>query len=189
MNFDVLVDVTLLSVLAVVTLVLVSVRNLFAAAMLFAIFSLLVAGIFLILDAGDVALTEAAVGGVLSMLIIVAISMCKREQAPRKPRRILPLAMVMITGACLVYGTSDMPAFGDPQAPAQVHVGPRYTQDSVEEIGIPNMVTSVLASYRGYDTLGEVAVIFAGGVGVLLVLAGAGAGRRERESSAGEDPS
>ena len=37
------------------------------------------------------------------------------------------------------------------------------------------MVTSVLASYRGYDTLGEVVVIFTAGVGVLVIL---GRGRR-----------
>ena len=36
--------------------------------------------------------------------------------------------------------------------------------------GIPNVVTSVLASYRGYDTLGEVTVIFTAGIAVLLLL-------------------
>jgi multicomponent Na+:H+ antiporter subunit B len=71
----------------------------------------------------------------------------------------------------------DMPNFADPEAPAHQHVAPRYVQDSVNEIGIPNMVTSVLASYRGLDTLGEVLVIFSAGVAVLLLL-GAGTYRR-----------
>ena len=52
---------------------------------------------------------------------------------------------------------------------------PRYIQDSPKETGLPNMVTSVLASYRGYDTLGEVVVIFTAGIGVLIIL---GRGRR-----------
>ena len=68
-----------------------------------------------------------------------------------------------------------MPHYGDPEAPANKHVAPRYIQESPKETGLPNMVTSVLASYRGYDTLGEVVVIFTAGVGVLVIL---GRGRR-----------
>jgi multicomponent Na+:H+ antiporter subunit B len=60
-------------------------------------------------------------------------------------------------------------------APIHQHVAPRYIQDSPTEIGIPNIVTSVLASYRGYDTMGELAVIFTAGIGVMLIL---GSGRR-----------
>ena len=94
---------------------------------------------------------------------------------------LLPLAVVLLTGAVMIYGTADMPAFGDPQAPAHQHVAPRYLQDSPQEIGIPNVVTSVLASYRGYDTLGETVVIFTAGIGVLLLL-----GRRRRAEKQNE---
>ena len=69
----------------------------------------------------------------------------------------------------------DMPHFADPDAPVHRHVTPRYLEDSPEESGIPNVVTSVLASYRGYDTLGEVAVIFTAGIAVLGLL---GRGRK-----------
>ena len=51
-------------------------------------------------------------------------------------------------------------------------VSPRYLERSVAETLVPNVVTSVLASYRGFDTLGETAVIFAAGIGVLLLLKG-----------------
>ena len=37
---------------------------------------------------------------------------------------------------------------------------------------MPNVVTSVLASYRGYDTLGEVTVIFTAAVAVMMLLGG-----------------
>jgi len=60
-------------------------------------------------------------------------------------------------------------------------VAPRYLEESGTEIGIPNVVTSVLASYRGYDTLGETAVIFTAGVGVLVLLGSARRLRRKRE--------
>ncbi len=63
-----------------------------------------------------------------------------------------------------------MPAFGDPNAPANQHVVPKYITEGEEETGVPNIVTAVLASYRGYDTLGETTVIFTAGVAVLLLL-------------------
>ena len=83
----------------------------------------------------------------------------------------------MPTGLVLLYGTSDLPPFGDPGAPAHQHVAPRYIEVSPQEVGVPNIVTAVLASYRGYDTLGEVTVIFTAGVAVLALL-GARRGRR-----------
>ena len=73
-----------------------------------------------------------------------------------------------------------MPHLGDPEAPVHRHVAPRYILESPLETGIPNLVTSVLASYRGYDTLGEVAVIFTAGIAVLVLL-GRGFRRREDE--------
>ena len=79
------------------------------------------------------------------------------------------------TGLMLLYGTSDLPRLGDPQAPAHQHVAPWYLEQTPELIGIPNVVTAVLASYRGYDTLGEVTVIFTAGIAVLGLL---GRGRR-----------
>ena len=80
--------------------------------------------------------------------------------------------VVLITGGALVYGTYDIPVFGDPESPAQVHVSPRYIEQGMDEVGVPNIVTAVLASYRGYDTFGEVTVIFTAGAGVLLLLCG-----------------
>ena len=88
-----------------------------------------------------------------------------------------------ITGGFLVYGTLDIPPFGEADNPVQTHVAPRYLEQSGTEIGVPNVVTSVLASYRGYDTLGEVAVVFTAGTGVLVLLGGAWRARRKR----GED--
>ena len=92
-----------------------------------------------------------------------------REKTPTR-RRILPLAVVGVTGAALVYGTLDMPHYGDPNAPSIGYVAPDYLKNAPRETGIPNVVTSVLASYRGYDTLGETTVVFTAGIGVILLL-------------------
>ncbi len=136
--------------------------------MLFGIYSLLSAALFVVMDAVDVAFTEAAVGaGISTILMLGALALTSREQHPvPRPRHWIALSAVVITGAALIYGTFDMPLYADPNAPAHLHVVPRYLQQSMQEIGIPNVVTSVLASYRGYDTLGETVVIFTAAVGV-----------------------
>ena len=163
----------MLGLLVVAGITIVRMRSLFAAAMLTSIYSLLSASLFVVLDAVDVALTEAAVGaGFSTILLLVAISLTTdREKAPRH-RPILPLFVVVATGAALVYGTLDMPRYGDPDAPVHRRAASEYIHDTPEDIDVPNVVTSVLASYRGYDTLGEVAVIFTAGVGVLVLMGG-----------------
>lgn len=83
---------------------------------------------------------------------------------------ILALLAVLVTGAVLAYGTLDMPSYGDPESPPNLHVAPRYIDQSAEETGVINMVTAVLASYRGYDTLGETTVIFTAGLSLILLL-------------------
>lgn len=89
--------------------------------------------------------------------------------------KIFPFLIVLLTGGLLIYGTKEMPPWGDPKAPASLHVSPRYIEKTVEETATPDMVTSVLADYRGYDTLGETTVIFTAGLSCLLLL------RKDRE--------
>jgi len=76
----------------------------------------------------------------------------------------------LLMGGLLIYSTMDMPGWGDPNSPASRHVSPRYLERSLEETGTPNVVTSILADYRGYDTLGEVTVIFIAGMACILLL-------------------
>ncbi len=147
-------------------------RDLLTVVMVFSAYSLLSAGMFMVLDAPDVAFTEAAVGaGVSTLLMLIALSKTGRFER-RGRRQWLPLALVLVTGATLVYGTLDLPDIGSPDNPVHQHVAPRYLEESATEIGIPNVVTSVLASYRGFDTLGEVVVVFTAGLGVWLLIGG-----------------
>ena len=84
--------------------------------------------------------------------------------------KILSLITVMLVGAALVYGTLDMPKWGDPNSPASTHVSPYYLQNSLHDAATPNVVTTILADYRGYDTLGETTVIFTAGMACILLL-------------------
>ena len=125
------------------------------------------------MDAVDVAFTEAAVGaGISTVLFLGALGLTTSNETRPVSHRLSGLAVVTATGLLLAYGTLDMPAYGDPSAPIHRHVAPHYLEDSPEEIGIPNVVTSVLASYRGYDTFGETTVVLTAAVGAILLLGG-----------------
>ena len=163
----------LLTLLAVITIGVVRLRNLFAVVILGGAYSFLMASVMIVLDAVDVAMTEASVGaGISTVLMLGTLYLTKTEEVRPVHTPVLPLFVAIITGAVLVYGTLDLPPFGIADAPIHAHVAPYYFQNSIPETGVPNVVTSVLASYRGYDTLGETSVIFCAGIAVLMLLKG-----------------
>ena len=165
--------------MAVTGLAYIFLRNLFAVVMLSGMFSLTAAVLYVVMDAVDVAFTEAAVGaGIATVLGLATLGLIGVTNEKPSQRSFLGhFLLVLITGTVLINATLDMPDYGDPNAPIHHHVAPRYIQESGREVGVPNIVTSVLASYRGYDTLGEVTVIFTAACGVLVLL---GRGRRRR---------
>jgi multicomponent Na+:H+ antiporter subunit B len=94
--------------------------------------------------------------------------------------KIVSLVSVVLVGAALIYGTLDMPKWGDPHSPASTHVSPYYLRHSLQDDATPNVVTTVLADYRGYDTLGETTVIFTAGMACILLLRRGRKRRRKR---------
>ena len=81
------------------------------------------------------------------------------------------LLAVIITGVLLLYAVEDFPAWGDPQSPAaESRISSHYIQQTFSETSVPNMVTAVLADYRGYDTMFETVVIFVAGIAILAFL-------------------
>lgn len=84
--------------------------------------------------------------------------------------RVFAFIVVLITGGMLIYMTSDFPHWGSPNSPASSYVSPYFIEDSIEETAVPNLVTAVLADYRGYDTMLETTVIFVAGVVCFFLL-------------------
>ncbi len=178
---DRVIDVALLAFLAVTAFGALRLRNLFAVVMLTGIYSLLSAALWTVMDAVDVAFTEAAVGaGISTVLFLGTLALVGSREKPPTRSRILPIVVCVVTGAILVYGSLDLPNYGEPDNPIHQHVAPRYIEKTAEEIGVPNIVSATLASYRGYDTMGETTVIFTAMVGVFLLI---GVGGRKREAS------
>lgn len=170
-NLHLIINVCLLAFLVLIVFTAMKVTNLFVATMLFGIFSFVTALLFLDLDAVDVAFTEAAVGaGFSTVLMLAALRLSGAVENAKHRHSALGLFIVVLTGAALIYGTADFPSMGDANAPVQLHLAPEFIQLTQEKIDIPNVVTAVLASFRGYDTFGETVVIFSAGVAVLLLL-------------------
>ncbi len=184
-----MLDIILLGFLVIIALIAIRSRDLFGVVMLFGIYSFMTAALFMDLDAVDVAFTEAAVGaGVTTVLLLSTLRLTSRWERRSRHRTLVSLVVVGVTGAALLYGTLDAPLLGDPMAPAHQHVAPRYLQQGPVEVGMPNMVTAVLASYRGFDTFGETVVIFTAGIAVLLLLGiQEGPGIRPGRSAIGGD--
>lgn len=168
----ILLDIGFMAMLVVVAFAIVRLKSLFAIVMLQGVYSLVSAAWFVSLDAVDVAFTEAAVGaGVSTVLMLAAMLLADRESRPvPMSRQIGPLMIVVFAGLAMFYAIGDMPVYGDANSPANAGVGKTYLETTYGDMHIPNVVTAVLASYRGFDTFGEAVVVFAAGLGVLLLL-------------------
>ncbi|WP_336512782.1 MULTISPECIES: Na(+)/H(+) antiporter subunit B [Shewanella] len=173
-----------MALLVVIAIEIARLKDLFAVVMLTGIYGLISASFFVVMDAVDVAFTEASVGaGISTLLMLVVISLTQRSEHPVRHRPVVALLVVMFTGSMLIYGTFDMPYIGEGDAPIHIHIAPRYLKDSMQEVGVVNVVTAVLASYRAFDTFGELVVIFTAGVGVSALLMTAG--RRDDKKPVG----
>lgn len=182
---ELFINLVLFSMLVVTAIAILRMRHLFAVVMLSSVFSLLSALLFVTLDAADVAFTEAAVGaGISTVLLLGTMALTSRNEKMPRDFSPIPLLVVVLTGAVLIYGTLDMPNFGSPTSPAQLHLATEFLARSPDDIGIPNVVSAILASYRGHDTLGEVVVVFTACVGVLILIGNLARRRRKDEEGA-----
>jgi len=197
-------NLALLTLGAITAVAVVEMRNLMSSALLATVYSLIMAIVWSNMDAVDVAFTEAAVGaGITTILFIGTVALVGKEEKVRKAVHWPALISVVLTGAALIYGTLDMPAFGDAKSPVHTHqIAKRFTSQSVQKdpsgksgvdhaaavaagtIEAPadmddyfdghvyNQVTTVIVTYRAFDTMFEVAVIFAAGLAMILLLRG-----------------
>ncbi|TYB97629.1 MAG: DUF4040 domain-containing protein [Kosmotoga sp.] len=175
------VDFLLLLFLVIIAVAAISTNDVLSSIMLLGSYSLVIAMEWVLLNAVDVAFTEAAVGaGISTILMIAALTRLPRFEKEMTEQKhffdlfnrseLLALVTVVTTGILLISGTWDMPAFGDLNSPANSYLSPEYIARSYPETGSHNIVTAVLASYRGYDTLGETTVVFTAAICLILLI-------------------
>lgn len=180
-------DLSILTLIVICALAAIMVKDLFSAVIILGAYSFLMCLLWTEMGSVDVAFTEASVGaGVGTVFFIAAVFRTTRRVKVRSSGRILlkiaGLVASVVTGALLLVAVDDFPDWADPGSPASLHVSPYYIEKSLEDTAVPNVVTSVLADYRGFDTMFETTVIFAAGIAVAAVL------RRRGKKGAADSP-
>lgn len=168
-------DLILLVFLVITALISLRQKDLLGASMVFGIYSFLICLLWAGMGAVDVAFTEAAVGaGVSTVILVATVYQTRRASSSHKrgsAMKGLSLILVLVLGGLLLHASSDFPALGDATSPANDHpVAKHYIQEVGNDTHVPNLVTAVLADYRGYDTLFETVVVFVAGIGILAVI-------------------
>lgn len=170
-----LIEAALLVFVVLSALAVVALRDVLGAIIAFAAYSLGLALLWLTLQAPDVALTEAAIGaGVTTVLFLLTLTKTVRPSAERTfvtvNWRAAPVAVAF--AGVLLLTVPAIPEIGSASAPViqDPDVTQRYIESALEETGVKNAVTAVLAAYRGFDTLGEAVVVFAAAAAVLVVI-------------------
>ena len=147
-------------------------RDVLVAVVVFAAYSLGLALLWIVYRAPDVGLTEAAVGaGVTTSLLVVALMKTTRPTGEYAiDRRVDGRTLIGVIAfvATLLLTVPALPPVGDPSAPAFGGAAAFYLE-STASLGITNVVTAILVVFRGFDTFGEVAVVFAAGLAALVV--------------------
>jgi len=149
------------------------VNKLISSVLILGCYSFFLALLWTTMGAVDVAFTEAVVGaGASTIFFLLALFYTSHHAvSPQKmPGQRWGLVIVLILGCLFAYGALDLPSWGNPNSPASTHISPEYIRRSLEDTHTPNVVTSILADYRGFDTLMETAVIFTAGLSCLLIM-------------------
>ena len=168
---EIIINAFLVTLMLTIAIFIINTRKVISTILLTGTYSLVAALMFVSLDAVDVAFTEASVGaGISTILFLAAMAYLPKKEEESISSEFIPALSCIILGGILIWCSFDLPEIGQLTAPIHQHIAPEYIKGSKEDIGIPNIVTSVLASYRGYDTFGETIVVFTAGVAVLALL-------------------
>jgi len=168
---ELIINAFLVSIMLAIAIALLKARTVIYTVLLTSAYSLVAALMFITLDAVDVAFTEASVGaGISTILFLTAMAFLPKKEEKNVSNQAFPALLCLTLGGVLIWCSFDLPEIGLATSPIHQHIVPEYILGSRDDIGIPNIVTSVLASYRGYDTFGETIVVFTAGIAVLAIL-------------------
>lgn len=88
----------------------------------------------------------------------------------KKLFKILGMVLLVILVTLMFTIVDRLPVIGDPDSAPNSHVSDYYITEGPELTHSPNLVTAVLADFRGFDTLLETTVMFLAGVSVAMIL-------------------
>ena len=170
---EIIINAFLVTFMLIIAVFIINTRKVISTILLTGTYSLVAALMFVSLDAVDVAFTEASVGaGISTILFLAALSYLPKEETEEKfnIKHIYAICTCTLVAGLLIWASYDLPLVGQLENPVHQHLAQDFIEGSRNHIGIPNVVTSILASYRGYDTFGETVVIYTAGIAVLVLL-------------------
>jgi multisubunit Na+/H+ antiporter MnhB subunit len=157
-------DVGLAMLIVAVASWTIAAREAFAAVIGFVVYGLLLALVWVRLDAVDVALTEAAIGGGLTGTLLLGAAARLRASEGPAPER--PGAMLRFEAALLSAAVTAALAVAVLLLPDDAPTLARPAADNAAATGLGNPVTNVLMAFRAMDTLLEKVVLLLALVGV-----------------------
>ncbi|MBR4411856.1 MAG: hypothetical protein IKT31_11095 [Firmicutes bacterium] len=80
------------------------------------------------------------------------------------------IIVIALTALIGMKAGSWLPVIGAQDSPANSYLSPYYILSAKKDTHANNIVTAVLADYRGFDTLFETCVLFLSGIATLMVL-------------------
>ena len=170
---EIIINAFLVTLMLTIAFFIIKTRKVISTILLAGTYSLVAALMFVSLDAVDVAFTEASVGaGISTILFLAALSYLPKEETEEKfnIKHIYAICICTFVAGLLIWASYDLPLVGQLENPVHQNLAQNFIEGSRNHIGIPNVVTSILASYRGFDTFGETVVIYTAGIAVLVLL-------------------
>jgi multicomponent Na+:H+ antiporter subunit B len=166
-------ELPLLALLMITAAGAILVKELISAAFILGTYSFVMALVWTWFGAVDLGFVEAVVGAGLATVFFL-LTLFQTDPVDHHIRRTRPplaaLIGLPVLGVLLLYAANDLPEFDDPASPASVHVSPFYLENSLQDTRTPNVVTSIIMDYRGFDTLIETLVIFTAGIACAALL-------------------
>ena len=100
-------------------------------------------------------------------------AICLEARELRFYKNIYPVIAVILCAllsVILVLTVAYIPPYGRDDSPTNNEVSQRYVEDAIDETGAVNAVAGMIIYFRGFDTLGEAHVLFAGVCAVMILL-------------------
>lgn len=163
----------LLFYLLIIAISILFTDRIFIATLLCGLFSLIIASTYMFMGAVDVAMTEAIVGGGVSTVFFINAINHVDENIKKKQKTFHLMASILImmcTCIALLFSIIDMPAYGDINNPVNNHIYKYYIKTARDDFGFSDVVTAILASIRGYDTMGETTVVMLAAMSSMLIM-------------------
>ena len=162
--------------LSIVVIAIAASDSLLVVLVLSSVFSMIMATLYLLMSAPDVAMTEAAIGACISTAFIIKIIQYAKPEnrtwhTKLRFQNIYHFLIMLLVAIIFIYSFMGLEEYGNANNRVNIYLAKDYLANTKNEIGIPSVVAAILASYRGYDTLGETLVIMIAGVIIYFLLA------------------